>query len=275
MLHLGAARDWDPPVLTDVRASERRGHRGALGGDRVEHRDAPGRRPARSRPSAGRGCCARSRAWRPRGSGVEAAAALDADAALADDLWLARRIDPYRAAAMLAGRAAARVAAADRDRRSQGREPRDRRPPTHPNRPTRPLPASVRIERCRASPSRARHGPSDLAGLDPDERAGPRRASSRSRAASTPRCTGAACGRCGSSPGSARPPRRTRATASCSNAGQGGLVVAFDMPTLMGLDSDDPRSEGEVGRCGVATDSLDDFETLFDWIPLGRHHARR
>jgi isobutyryl-CoA mutase large subunit len=51
--------------------------------------------------------------------------------------------------------------------------------------------------------------------------------------------------------------------------GQGGLSVAFDMPTLMGLDSDDPRAEGEVGRCGVATDSLDDFETLFDQIPLG------
>jgi methylmalonyl-CoA mutase, N-terminal domain len=50
--------------------------------------------------------------------------------------------------------------------------------------------------------------------------------------------------------------------------GQGGLSVAFDMPTLMGLDSDDPRSEGEVGRCGVATDSLDDFEVLFDRIPL-------
>jgi methylmalonyl-CoA mutase N-terminal domain/subunit len=50
--------------------------------------------------------------------------------------------------------------------------------------------------------------------------------------------------------------------------GQGGLSVAFDMPTLMGLDSDDPRSEGEVGRCGVATDSLDDFEALFDGIPL-------
>ncbi len=51
--------------------------------------------------------------------------------------------------------------------------------------------------------------------------------------------------------------------------GQGGLSVAFDMPTLMGRDSDDPRSEGEVGRCGVATDSLKDFETLFDGIPLG------
>jgi methylmalonyl-CoA mutase, N-terminal domain len=51
--------------------------------------------------------------------------------------------------------------------------------------------------------------------------------------------------------------------------GQGGLSVAFDMPTLMGRDSDDPRSEGEVGRCGVATDSLADFEVLFDQIPLG------
>src|SRR5215813_7913352 len=51
--------------------------------------------------------------------------------------------------------------------------------------------------------------------------------------------------------------------------GQGGLSVAFDMPTLMGRDSDDPLSEGEVGRCGVATDSLEDFEGLFDRLPLG------
>src|SRR5213594_3359119 len=51
--------------------------------------------------------------------------------------------------------------------------------------------------------------------------------------------------------------------------GQGGLSVAFDMPTLMGRDSDDPLSEGEVGRCGVAADSLADFEALFHGIPLG------
>ena len=50
--------------------------------------------------------------------------------------------------------------------------------------------------------------------------------------------------------------------------GQGGLSVAFDLPTLMGLDSDDPLSQGEVGRCGVATDSVDDFLTLFDSISL-------
>ena len=51
--------------------------------------------------------------------------------------------------------------------------------------------------------------------------------------------------------------------------GQTGLSTAFDMPTLMGYDSDHPRSLGEVGREGVAIDSLDDMETLFAGIPLG------
>jgi methylmalonyl-CoA mutase N-terminal domain/subunit len=51
--------------------------------------------------------------------------------------------------------------------------------------------------------------------------------------------------------------------------GQTGLSTAFDMPTLMGHDSDSPRSLGEVGREGVAIDSLEDMETLFDGIPLG------
>jgi len=50
--------------------------------------------------------------------------------------------------------------------------------------------------------------------------------------------------------------------------GQTGLSVAFDMPTLMGFDADDPISLGEVGRCGVAITSLEDMETLFDGIPL-------
>jgi len=50
--------------------------------------------------------------------------------------------------------------------------------------------------------------------------------------------------------------------------GQSGLSVAFDMPTLMGRDSDDPLSRGEVGHCGVAVDSLADMETLFDGIAL-------
>jgi methylmalonyl-CoA mutase N-terminal domain/subunit len=67
-------------------------------------------------------------------------------------------------------------------------------------------------------------------------------------------------------------------TAADSNArfkfllehGQTGLSVAFDFPTLMGYDSDHPRAEGEVGKCGVAVSSLADMETLFDGIPLDR-----
>jgi methylmalonyl-CoA mutase, N-terminal domain len=52
--------------------------------------------------------------------------------------------------------------------------------------------------------------------------------------------------------------------------GQTGLSTAFDMPSLMGHDSDSPRSLGEVGREGVAIDSLEDMETLFEGIPLDR-----
>src|SRR5262249_24011497 len=51
--------------------------------------------------------------------------------------------------------------------------------------------------------------------------------------------------------------------------GQAGLSVAFDLPTLMGFDSDHPTSLGEVGKCGVAISSLADMETLFKGIPLG------
>jgi methylmalonyl-CoA mutase N-terminal domain/subunit len=50
--------------------------------------------------------------------------------------------------------------------------------------------------------------------------------------------------------------------------GGGGLSVAFDMPTLMGRDSDDPHALGEVGHCGVAVDSAADMDVLFDSIPL-------
>ena len=51
--------------------------------------------------------------------------------------------------------------------------------------------------------------------------------------------------------------------------GQQGLSVAFDMPTLMGLDSDSTLSKGEVGKCGVAVSTLADMEVLFDGIPVG------
>ncbi len=51
--------------------------------------------------------------------------------------------------------------------------------------------------------------------------------------------------------------------------GQDGLSVAFDMPTLMGLDSDEEMSHGEIGHCGVAIDTVDDMKELFAGIPLG------
>src|SRR5437660_6288902 len=51
--------------------------------------------------------------------------------------------------------------------------------------------------------------------------------------------------------------------------GQTGLSTAFDMPSLMGHDSDHSRAEGEVGRDGVAVDTLEDMETLFAGIPMG------
>src|SRR6185369_264520 len=51
-------------------------------------------------------------------------------------------------------------------------------------------------------------------------------------------------------------------------AGQTGLSIAYDMPTLYGYDTDDPEAEGEFGTCGVAVSSLADMEVLFDGIPL-------
>ncbi len=53
-------------------------------------------------------------------------------------------------------------------------------------------------------------------------------------------------------------------------AGTGGLSVAFDLPTQMGYDSDEPIAHGEVGKVGVAIDSLDDMRTLFDGLPLDK-----
>src|SRR5262245_66665864 len=53
-------------------------------------------------------------------------------------------------------------------------------------------------------------------------------------------------------------------------AGQTGLSVAFDLPTQMGYDSDAEIAEGEVGRAGVAIDTVDDLAQVFDQIPLGQ-----
>ena len=75
-------------------------------------------------------------------------------------------------------------------------------------------------------------------------------------------------GRCVSFPASPRRRRPTSVTSTCWRTAADGLSVAFDLPTLMGYDSDHPFSEGEVGKCGVAIDSLEDMEILFHGIDL-------
>ena len=55
--------------------------------------------------------------------------------------------------------------------------------------------------------------------------------------------------------------------------GQTGLNVAFDLPTQCGMDSDDPQAEGEIGRVGMAVDTLRDFETAFAGVDLEKHRS--
>ena len=119
---------------------------------------------------------------------------------------------------------------------------------------------------CRSS---ALYGPWSLAEADPlATSAFP--ASRRSPAASTRPATAAGSGRCGCSPASAPPRTPTPGSASCSAAGQTGLSIAYDMPTLYGYDTDDPEAEGEFGTCGVAVSSLADMEVLLGGLPLER-----
>jgi methylmalonyl-CoA mutase, N-terminal domain len=69
--------------------------------------------------------------------------------------------------------------------------------------------------------------------------------------------------------GFADPDETNRRFHDLVRGGQHGLSVAFDMPTLMGIDSDDPLAEGEVGHCGVAIDTVHDMDRVFDGLPLG------
>ena len=70
--------------------------------------------------------------------------------------------------------------------------------------------------------------------------------------------------------GFATPEETNRRYLYLLDQGQTGLSVAFDLPTLMGYDADQPESLGEVGKCGVSIGSLEDMETLFRGIPLDR-----
>ena len=128
-------------------------------------------------------------------------------------------------------------------------------PSTEPHRP----PAASRSARPAAPPTWR-------AGTPPRPSASP--APTPSPAAPTRTCTAGACGPCASTPASA-PRRATNARfRALLAAGQTGLSVAFDLPTQLGLDSDDPRAAGEVGRVGVAIDTTDDLASLFAGIPL-------
>jgi methylmalonyl-CoA mutase N-terminal domain/subunit len=118
-------------------------------------------------------------------------------------------------------------------------------------------------------PIRPVYGPADLAGWDPEERLGAPGAHPFTRGVYPSMYTG-------------RPWTMRQyagfGTATESNrryqqliaAGSTGLSVAFDLPTQMGYDSDEPIAHGEVGKVGVAIDSLEDMRTLFGGIPLGK-----
>ncbi len=95
-------------------------------------------------------------------------------------------------------------------------------------------------------------------------------ASFRIRAASSRPCIAAGCGRCVSTPGLEQRLNPTRGIDICCRRGCTGLSVAFDLPTQIGYDSDHPLAAGEVGRVGVAIDSIEDMAALFDGIPLDR-----
>ena len=129
-------------------------------------------------------------------------------------------------------------------------------------RPRRPAPLHRLRHRDQAAVQRG--GPAGR--TSPSASASP--ASTPTRAACTATCTASSCGRCAST--RATPARRspTSATATCSRTARTGLSMAFDLPTQLGLDSDDPRCLGEVGRTGVAIDTIDDMRTAFDGIPL-------
>jgi len=96
------------------------------------------------------------------------------------------------------------------------------------------------------------------------------RAGTRSPAGSTRRCIRRARGRCGSTPGSAPAAESNARYQQLIANGTMGLSVAFDLPTQMGHDSDAPLAHGEVGKVGVAIDSVEDMRVLLGGIPLGQ-----
>ena len=104
-------------------------------------------------------------------------------------------------------------------------------------------------------------------------RPGPRGAARRARratrspAASTRACTATGSGRCASTPASRRPEDTNERYRYLIEHGSTGLSMAFDLPTQLGRDSDDPLCDGEVGRTGVPIDTIEDMRICFDADP--------
>ena len=142
-------------------------------------------------------------------------------------------------------------------------------PRTHPSR------GGTRMERVREQervgvrlPDRAGVRPRCPGRLGPEPSSSASPVSSPSPVACTPRCTPDAPGRCASTPGFGTAKESNQRYQQLLAAGTTGLSVAFDLPTQMGYDSDHPVASGEVGKVGVAIDSIDDMRVLFDGIPL-------
>ena len=242
MLHLGAARPWDPPVLAT--SADRRG-RGSTSCGRASSATARGSTPAGALATRN-GATAAAPGGRvarpPSGPRRPSRAQLAADGALVARLR-ARERRPVR-------RRRGADPSARRRRRPGGQEARRWSKPTprgacHAFR----HPAGGGLRSGRATPD-------GLPGAFPFTR-GPYASMYRGRLWTMRQFAGYGT-----------PAETNERFRLLLERGQTGLSVAFDMPTLMGLDPDDPRSEGEVGRCGVAVATLDDTETLFAGIPL-------
>ena len=117
-------------------------------------------------------------------------------------------------------------------------------------------------------PLKAVYDAAELAGFDPDAALGEPGAFPFTRGVYPIDVHGAPVDDAAVRRASARPRSPTPATTQLVADGTGGLSVAFDLPTQMGYDSDEPVARGEVGKVGVAIDSLDDMRVLFDGMPL-------
>ena len=119
-------------------------------------------------------------------------------------------------------------------------------------------------------PVKSVYGPDDLGGFDPSRDLGAPGEYPFTRGIHPRDVSRSRCGPCASTSGFGTPRETNERFKYLMARGQDALNVAFDLPTQLGLDSDDPRAEGEVGRAGMAIDSLADMEEAFAGIAADR-----